>query len=85
MKNNIAKGSWQKQIWNDLLAGYAITNPVSDLVGTAKSYAGKYHASFSNLLHRARTAGYIIQRIPGSRGGEWSATYQIIAEPLKVA
>jgi len=85
MKNNIAKGSWQAQIWNQLLVGYTITSPVSCLVGTAKSYAGKYQSSFTNLLHRAKTAGYIIQRTPGSRGGEWSATYQIIAEPLKVA
>lgn len=78
----IAKGSWQALIWNMLLAGNEVTNPVSWLKGAARNYSDKYRESFSNLLHRAKTAGYTIQRTPGVRGGEWSATYRITAMPL---
>lgn len=81
----IARGTWQERIWKDLVTGFEITNPVSNLRGNARNYSSKYAESFGNLLHRAKLAGYKIQRTPGIRGGEYSATYQIIAYPIQSA
>jgi hypothetical protein len=73
----IARGSWQQEIWDNLLKGYSVTSPVSGLRGKAKTYSGKYQESFRNLLVRAQEAGYKIIRTPGKLGGEWSATYKL--------
>jgi len=70
-----AKGSeqmvWEKQLLSD---GGCI-NPVKFLKGKAKKYSGRYETSFRNLLDRMKGSGYIVTRIPGPRGGEYSATY----------
>lgn len=76
----IAKGSWQKRIWSALRSGRPIVSPTSWLQGRAKNYVGRYDRSFRNMLARAEKAGYVIERTPGIRGGEWSATYRLVAE-----
>ena len=84
MKNiNIAKGSWQQQIWKDLLSGECITNPLSFIRGNAARFMGKYQSSFYSLLGRAEKAGYNISVERGPRGGYWKATYQLISCPIQ--
>lgn len=82
-----AKGSWQYQVARDLEnCPSGITNPISYLKGAARSYSGKYEQSFRSLLRRIENAGYKIERTPGVRGGEWSATYKLIVPAeLKIA
>jgi hypothetical protein len=69
---------WQRDIARRLLARQVVPNPIAQLRGRASSYAGHYTSSFSSLLAKLARAGYTVQRIPGPRGGEWSAIYQII-------
>jgi hypothetical protein len=71
----IARGDWQQDIWQDLRSGQPVTNPIRDIKGRASSYAGRYSQSFQALLARSRAQGYLIRRLPGAHGGEWSATY----------
>lgn len=68
-------GTWQNGIIASLKAGVCVTNPVSDLRGRAKNYAGNYRRSFQSALNKLRKAGYEITRSPGPRGGEYSAVY----------
>lgn len=75
---NYAKGSWQLEIIKELATGLPIVNPISRLQGKARGYTDKYKGSWYNLLARLRSAGYIIEYTPGSRGGAWSSTYRII-------
>ena len=70
-------GSWQKQIANRLLAGEEVANPVGQLRGKAKSYAGKYNRSFLAVLAYLRSQGYEIIVIPGQKGGISSACYRL--------
>lgn len=76
----IARGSWQESILKELRRDGEITSPVKYLKGYAKQYQSKYEQSFYNLLKRARVAGMLIERIPGPRGGEWSARYILIKD-----
>lgn len=77
-RNNkgIARGWWQATAWADMHTESGCVNPVASLQGAAKNYAGRYQASFYNMLNRAKKAGYTIERTPGPRGGEWSAVYR---------
>mgnify|MGYP000899673575 CR=1 FL=1 len=74
----LAKGSWQREICRNLESGKEIRSPLGNLKGKAKSYSLHYSSSFSNLLSRLVKAGYKIQRTPGPRGGEYSATYRLV-------
>jgi hypothetical protein len=52
----------------------------------AEDQDGRYPgSSFATLLKRARAAGYIVERTPGARGGEWRATYRVEAVRLDEA
>lgn len=73
----IARGFWQQGIWVDLLRGREVENPVKHLRGRARQYAGRYRLSFLNMLVRAEEEGFRIKRVPGPRGGEWSAKYSL--------
>ena len=55
-----------------------ITSPVRNLRGRARLYSSRYLTRFNNMLARARKQGWLIQRVPGPRGGEWSATYYAV-------
>lgn len=77
----IARGDWQRQLWADLLAGRTVPSPQSQLKGRAGLYTGTYMRSFYNMLQRAEERGYRIERTPGAKGGEWSATYRIVGRP----
>lgn len=72
-----ARGDWQRGIVGEMLHQNRVTNPVSELRGRAKNYAGKYSESFHSLLARLKSAGIVVTRTPGPKGGEWSATYSI--------
>lgn len=72
----IARGWWQKSIYNDLANGYPVFNPVTKLRGRAKRYAYHYEESFNNLLYRMRCNGYRIVVCYGPRGGMYSARYK---------
>jgi hypothetical protein len=76
----IARGSWQESILKELRRNKEITSPVKYLKGYAKQYQSKYEQSFYNLLQRAKKAGMWIERIPGPRGGEWSARYILMRD-----
>lgn len=78
----IARGTWQRDIWWHLTAGRPVVSPPSRVVGRAKRYQAHYRRSFVSLLDRARAAGFTIERTPGVRGGEWSATYRLRIDPL---
>lgn len=74
-----AKGSWQKEIVRELITNGEIHSPVAHLKGRASQYQSKYQSSFRNLLQRIQQIeGVQIQRIPGVRGGEWSAKYILL-------
>lgn len=72
---NQAKGYWQKEIVRELITHGEINSPLAKIQGRASQYRSKYQTSFRNLLQRLQTQGVQIQRIPGVRGGEWSAKY----------
>jgi len=76
-----AKGSWQREIVQDLIRYGTITNPVKFLRGKAKSYSKRYEDSLYNLIRRIESETGIKIRIVeyGSRGGMWSAKYGIVA------
>jgi hypothetical protein len=76
----IARGSWQESILKELRRNKEITSPMKHLRGYAQRYQTKYEQSFYNLLQRAKAAGMWIERIPGPRGGEWSARYILIKD-----
>lgn len=77
MKNtNIRLGSWLKPIHDALVSGQPVPNPVRELRGRAKSYAGRYAARFTRLVDMLDSRGVTITREPGPKGGEWSAVYQ---------
>lgn len=71
-----ARGHWQKTIVYGLMQG-SISNPISSLQGKAKSYSGRYQASFNNLIARIRQSGVIVQVQKGKRGGMYGATYTV--------
>ena len=75
-----ARGCWQRQIVEYLYYDGEITNPISWLQGTAKSYSRRYEESFSNLLDRLESdAGVKVRIIKyGPRGGRWGAKYGIV-------
>jgi hypothetical protein len=68
-------GRWQRRIFQALSLGWTVTNPLRKLRGRAKLYQGHYELSFRNLLARMRDDGWTIEREPGVRGGETTATY----------
>ena len=75
-----ARGRWQRQIVEYLYYNGKITNPISWLQGTAKSYSRHYERSFRNLISRLETEAGVKVRIIqyGPRGGVWSAVYGIV-------
>ena len=73
-----ARGRWQYQIAQALITGRPVRSPVSTLTGKAKSYNFLYSVSFSNFLSRLQAAGIRIERTPGVRGGEYTATYRVV-------
>ena len=81
--NRIAQGSWQEEVWDWLLSGHPVTNPISALQGQAKSWSIKYKSSLENMLKRASDAGYTITFTHGPRGGEWGGHYRLVASPIK--
>lgn len=85
-------GSCQKEAMESLLAGRAIGNYSQRLRGRARLYRGRYEITFESLLKYLAKMGYKIERTPGPRGGEYSATYRIVgfepsllAYPLSIA
>lgn len=77
----VAKGHWQQSIWHDLKAGKVVDSPFRFIQGRASRYLSRYQDSFRNMLERATAKGYVITRIPGVRGGEYSAKYMILSRP----
>lgn len=75
----MARGHWQAEILSDLLAGRVVKSPTRYLRGNARRYIGRYQISFDHLLARMRAAGYFIVRCPGPCGGEWGASYKLLA------
>ena len=71
-----ARGRWQRQIVEYLYYNGKITNPISWLQGTAKSYSRHYERSFRNLIHRLETEAGMLKsaarpaRPPVGRGLE---------------
>lgn len=76
----LARGSWQRQIAYHLSRFGCISNPVRQVRGRASSYAPRYAQSWQAFLDRARAAGYTVVREPGPKGGEWSATYYVFSQ-----
>lgn len=72
----IARGSYQRSVFNKLLRGDEVHTPQYAL-GRTNKYIHNYEKSFYQLLKRMEDAGYKIERKPGPRGGEWSATYKL--------
>jgi len=72
-----ARGRWQVEQVRLMLDG-GCPSYARQLRGRAKRYEGRYRESFTHLLARLRDAGVEVKRIPGPRGGEWGATYQIV-------
>jgi len=77
---NLARGSWQREVINDLIRYGWISNPVSFLRGRAKNYSIRYETSFWSLLSRVEKAGYKIEVRRGPRGGWYGATFKLVAE-----
>lgn len=72
-----AKGSWQQSLVR-AMASYWMPNPLSSLGGNAKSYRGRYQASFQALISRLNATGrVVVDRRPGPHGGETAATYRL--------
>jgi hypothetical protein len=69
---SIPRGYLQEQIWARLMQGEAVRYPGDRLPS--------YRSSFANLIKRARAAGYVVERTPGARGGEWSGTYRVMGD-----
>ena len=73
-----ARGSWQHEIAQSLITGRPIRSPISTLTGKAKNYELHYKSSFLSLLSRLQAAGIQVERTPGVRGGEYTATYRVV-------
>lgn len=73
-----ARGSWQYNVASMLASGRPIQSPFSTLRGKAKNYELHYKSSFLSLLSRLQAAGIRIERTPGVRGGEYTATYRVV-------
>lgn len=71
----VARGHWQRSIWEYLANGHEEHNPIQYLKGNAKSYAQRYAESLEHMFRRAMQRGWIITKQLGPRGGSWSATY----------
>lgn len=71
-----ARGSWQREKYDLLVAGYTVSSPTFTVVGKGRDYVNRYMASFRRLLVRMEAQGWTIERIPGVRGGEWGARYR---------
>jgi hypothetical protein len=74
----VARGCYQQDIYTMLVNGEAVSSPSRHLKGNAARYAGRYAASFANLLGRMAEVGMPVQRTPGKLGGEWGATYRLV-------
>lgn len=76
-------GSWQQGIYQKLMSGYEVRHPISLLAGGAARWSGKYKESFYSLIAWLEKEGYVIKYIPGVRGGEYTAYWQVMACPNK--
>ena len=70
----IARGHWQRLKLDAMLNG-GTYSPAYNLKGNAKQFTRRYEVSFNRLCNRLRDAGYLVVRVPGPRGGEYSARY----------
>jgi hypothetical protein len=75
IQREVKMGHWQEGLRAKLENGQIVRNPIAVLKGKAKKFASHYNASFQSLLSTMKKDGWKIKRVPGSRGGEWSATY----------
>ena len=73
-----AKGSWQREIVRQLLAGGEIPNPLAELQGRAKNYFFRYRESMENLFSRIEATGAKLEYIPGIRGGMPTSRYRLV-------
>lgn len=71
-----ARGTWQRGIYAELVAGSTLSSPSALVTGKARTYVKRYMASFHRLLARMEAEGWVIERTPGPRGGEWGARYR---------
>jgi len=62
------RGSWQRQMANDLLSGLHVPATLF-LSGRAKSYRQRYQSSFHKVVEALRQAGYNVSLTPGPKGG----------------
>lgn len=75
-----ARGDWQREQVRAMRAVAGAPSPARELRGRARGYAARYMASFANLCARLEAQGVPIERVPGPRGGEWTARYYILPE-----
>lgn len=75
--NRVAKGKWQQEIEEQLLAGQTIPHPAGQLRGAAKDWQLRYDESFESLIARMRAAGHDIEVGTGPRGGRYSGQVRI--------
>jgi hypothetical protein len=68
-------GCWQKDCKNKMFNGGCY--PWKYLTGKAKMYKIHYEQSFFRLCRYLKQEGFVVQREPGVRGGEWGARYWI--------
>ncbi len=78
MGTKIARGTWQEGIYQSLIAGEKIVNPVGLLKGDKKyKFSEKYGKSFEQLLERMEKAGYVVHCEPAAEGGYLNTTFSV--------
>ena len=75
LARSCARGHWQEGIVDHMARGYASISPASRVVGKARNWQYQYQASWHNLVDRLKEAGFYLDRYPGVKGGEYTATY----------
>ena len=78
MRSYCARGKWQEDLFDALMAGKKVTNPPRTLKGKAAQYAPNYWRSWRNMLRRMCECGFIIGKEPGPRGGDFRAKYYLM-------
>ena len=75
----IARGYWQRWVWEQMQSKDGCPHPVANLRGAAKDWNGRYCESFRNMIARAVKDGWHIGVIPGPRGGTTGPMTRFIA------